>query len=137
MLRRHGGRCANNRHYCGINVRLALITWIIGILFSVTIGILPAAARSQQPVQITYLGNAGWQIEDGAKIILVDPYISQFAEKKTDDSGTDEDADPILLADTTGIDAHIHHADYILITACRPYARRALHRENDWRDDHL
>lgn len=107
---------AKNHHYYGTDVRLAFIAWIIGILFSVTIGILPAAARNHQPIQITYLGNAGWQIEGSAKTILVDPYISQFADKKTDESGTAEDTDPILLADTSGIDAHIHHADYILIT---------------------
>jgi L-ascorbate metabolism protein UlaG (beta-lactamase superfamily) len=113
---RDGSGYAKSRQYGGIDVRLAFIAWIIGILLSVTSGISPAGARNHQRIQITYLGNAGWQIEGSAKIILVDPYISQFADKKTAESGIDEDADPILLPDITGIDARIHHADYILIT---------------------
>ena len=37
-----------------------------------------ANAREQTEVQLTYLGNAGWQITDGNTSVLVDPYITQF-----------------------------------------------------------
>jgi L-ascorbate metabolism protein UlaG (beta-lactamase superfamily) len=73
------------------------------------------AAASREPVTITYLGNAGWQIEAAHQIILVDPYLSEFGP------GPDEnDPDPILVPDQAQIDARIHHADYILITHGHP-----------------
>src|SRR5271155_485084 len=84
------------------DVKLALA---VGILFSVTIYNLPSAASSHEAVQVTYLGNAGWQIEGGGKTILVDPYISQFDDKSKDRGAGEENADPIMLPDTVGIDA--------------------------------
>lgn len=36
------------------------------------------ANAEQTEVQLTYLGNAGWQITDGKSFALVDPYITQF-----------------------------------------------------------
>ena len=42
----------------------------------------PASAHSnaerRESVEITYLGNAGWQISDGKVVVLVDPYLSEF-----------------------------------------------------------
>ena len=70
-----------------------------------------AAAPPREPVTLTYLGNAGWQIEAAHKIILVDPYLSEFGPEPDPN-----DPDPILVPDKAQIDAHIHHADYILIT---------------------
>jgi L-ascorbate metabolism protein UlaG (beta-lactamase superfamily) len=69
------------------------------------------AAASREPVTITYLGNAGWQIEAAHKTILVDPYLSEFGPEPDDN-----DPDPIIVPDQAQIDARIHHADYILIT---------------------
>lgn len=67
-------------------------------------------------VCISYLGNAGWQIEDGHHVVLVDPYISQFRESRAA-SPLDPDApDEIMVPDQKGIDSHIHRADYILVT---------------------
>jgi L-ascorbate metabolism protein UlaG (beta-lactamase superfamily) len=97
-------------------MRSGLIAPIIGLILSLPNANSSAEAHGPETIQITYLGNAGWQIEEGAKTILVDPYISQFAERKADDNGDDADSDPILVPDYSGIDAHIHHADYILIT---------------------
>lgn len=73
------------------------------------------AAAPGEPVTITYLGNAGWQIEAAHKIILVDPYLSEFGPEPDDN-----DPDPILIPDQAQIDARIHHADYILITHGHP-----------------
>jgi L-ascorbate metabolism protein UlaG (beta-lactamase superfamily) len=73
------------------------------------------AGTVREPVTFTYLGNAGWQIEAAHKIILVDPYLSEF--------GPEPDAnetDPIVKPDQAQIDAHIHKADYILITHGHP-----------------
>jgi L-ascorbate metabolism protein UlaG (beta-lactamase superfamily) len=69
------------------------------------------AGEAREPVTITYLGNAGWQIEAAHKTILVDPFLSEFGPEP--DS---HEADPILKPDQAQIDAHIHKADYILIT---------------------
>ena len=73
------------------------------------------AAATREPVTLTYLGNAGWQIEAAHKIILVDPYLSEFG-----DQPDENDPDPILVPDQAQIDARIHHADYILITHGHP-----------------
>lgn len=73
------------------------------------------AAAPREPVTITYLGNAGWQIEAAHKIILVDPYLSEFGAQPDDN-----DPDPIIVPDQAQIDARIHHADYILITHGHP-----------------
>jgi L-ascorbate metabolism protein UlaG (beta-lactamase superfamily) len=37
----------------------------------------PAATNARQPLTMTYLGVAGWQIECAGKTILVDPYFSR------------------------------------------------------------
>jgi L-ascorbate metabolism protein UlaG (beta-lactamase superfamily) len=73
------------------------------------------AAASRELVTLTYLGNAGWQIEAAHKIILVDPFLSEFGP-----APDDKDPDPILVPDQAQIDARIHRADYILITHGHP-----------------
>src|SRR5579871_6462479 len=70
-----------------------------------------AAAAPREPVTFTYLGNAGWQIEAAHKIILVDPFLSEFGAEPDDN-----ETDPIVKPDQAQIDAHIQKADYILIT---------------------
>src|SRR6185312_3995888 len=37
-----------------------------------------ATSEARHPIQISYLGNAGWQISDGKVVILVDPNLSEF-----------------------------------------------------------
>jgi L-ascorbate metabolism protein UlaG (beta-lactamase superfamily) len=74
-----------------------------------------AAAAPREPVTITYLGNAGWQIEAAHKVVLVDPYLSEFGPEPDEN-----DPDPILIPDQAQIDARIHRADYILITHGHP-----------------
>ena len=74
-----------------------------------------AAAAPREPVTITYLGNAGWQIEAAHKVVLVDPYLSEFGPEPDEN-----DPDPIIVPDQAQIDARIHRADYILITHGHP-----------------
>jgi len=71
-------------------------------------------ANARRAVEITYLGNAGWQISDGKVVILVDPYLSEFRKNAPTEQMTGDD--PLAQPDAASIDAHITKADYILIT---------------------
>jgi len=75
-----------------------------------------AASKSEprRPVEISYLGNAGWQVTDGRVVILVDPYLSEFRQNAPTEQMTEDD--PLVEPDPPSIDAHIGRADYILIT---------------------
>lgn|GEM_PF-5892508 len=53
-------------------------------LFFVPIVSAAATDGAKDPLKITYIGNAGWQIEDGKVTILVDPYLSEFKAQGTD-----------------------------------------------------
>ena len=79
---------------------------------------VPAAADSKaetrRPIEISYLGNAGWQITDGKVVILIDPYLTEFKKRASSEQMTEDD--PIATPDPESIDAHINKADYILIT---------------------
>ena len=77
----------------------------------------PAAALKAGEVRLTYLGNAGWEITDGRRVILVDPFLTQFARwthSAADAAGPAPDA--LYPADTALINRHVTRADYILIT---------------------
>jgi L-ascorbate metabolism protein UlaG (beta-lactamase superfamily) len=80
------------------------------------------AERSKAPtalapgqVQLTYLGNAGWEITDGRTVIIVDPYVTQFAGYSFT-GGPARSPDDVLSPDTAIIDRRIPRADYILVT---------------------
>ena len=76
-----------------------------------------ANAREQTEVQLTYLGNAGWQITDGKTIVLVDPYLTQFRHPPAPaTTGQPTDPQTMIAPDTEEIDEKIRRADYILIT---------------------
>jgi len=75
------------------------------------------AALESGQVRLTYLGNAGWEITDGRTIVLVDPFLTQFARwtrSAADAGGPAPDA--LYPADTALIDEHVQRADYVLIT---------------------
>lgn len=77
----------------------------------------PVAAPALKPgeIRLTYLGNAGWEITDGRKVILVDPFLTQFA--RWTPSGPKVVApDEVYAPDTALIDKHVSRADYVLIT---------------------
>jgi L-ascorbate metabolism protein UlaG (beta-lactamase superfamily) len=74
-------------------------------------------AWEQTEVQLTYLGNAGWQITDGKTFVLVDPYITQFRHPPAPaTTGQPTDPQTMIAPDTEEIDAKIRRADYILVT---------------------
>jgi len=59
----------------------------------------------RDPIALTYLGVAGWQLEAGGKTILTDPYFSRPA-----------DANQPLVPDVAAIAAHAPvHADLIVV----------------------
>lgn len=77
----------------------------------------PNAARGE--IQLTYLGQAGYEITDGKTTVLVDPVISMIKLRRdTKPGGLDmaRELSSILTPDTEAIDAKIKRADYILIT---------------------
>ena len=76
--------------------------------------LLFAARAVAAPIHLTYLGNAGWQIDDGRTVILVDPYLSQFRTARG--GAPNDDTDPIITPDAASIDRHVQHAGIILIT---------------------
>jgi L-ascorbate metabolism protein UlaG (beta-lactamase superfamily) len=77
-------------------------------------------------LQLTYLGTAGWQINDGKTVILVDPYLTRAKYKSPNDDVSPDDPRPlvngnsIVESDTAVIDAHIHRADYVFLTHTHP-----------------
>lgn len=80
-----------------------------------------AGALKPGEVRLTYLGNAGWEITDGRKVILVDPFLTQFARWTGPAASTDGPApDALYPADTALINRHVTRADYIVITHGHP-----------------
>lgn len=67
-------------------------------------------------IQLRYLGNAGWEITDGRIVVLVDPFLSQFARWAENGPGATPDYGDLYPADTARINQYIGRADYILIT---------------------
>jgi L-ascorbate metabolism protein UlaG (beta-lactamase superfamily) len=85
-----------------------------------------AAAACAQPLQLAYMGTAGWQITDGKTVILIDPYLTRAKYKSPNDDVSPDDPRPlvngnsIVESDTAVIDAHIQRADYIFLTHTHP-----------------
>ena len=85
---------------------------------------MPAAAQPGRPassgrsLSLRYLGNAGWEITDGRRVVLVDPFLTQFARWPSPGSGPVRAIGPdsLYLPDTTLINRHVDRADYLLIT---------------------
>lgn len=65
----------------------------------------PAPPVSRDPIALTYLGVAGWQLEGGGRVILADPYFS----RPTDDGGP-------IASDPAAVAAHAPaRADLIFV----------------------
>ncbi len=77
----------------------------------------PGASLKSGEVRLTYLGNAGWEITDGKTVVLVDPFLTQFARWTGLAAATGGPApDALYPADTALIKRHVTRADYIVIT---------------------
>lgn len=84
-------------------------------------------SRRSAELRLTYFGAAGWQITDGRHVVLLDPYFSRvryrgvpFPTATSPDVPGDTrpifDPDDVPISDTAAIDAHITHADVIVIS---------------------
>ena len=75
-------------------------------------------------IRLTHLGAAGWEITDGERVVLLDPYLSrlrvtgQFGTYATPalpgDTRRVFGPDDDLVSDTATVDAHVTRADFIL-----------------------
>src|SRR5207244_5083331 len=75
-------------------------------------------------VQLRHLGAAGWEITDGERVILLDPYLSrlrvtgQFGTYTTPSLPGDTrrvfGPDDELVSDAAAVDRHVTGADFIL-----------------------
>lgn len=107
--------------------------WPFGLLLLLILTFLPGGTATdsasgapprngEQTVQMTYLGNAGWEITDGKTTILLDPYFSRirYNKKEADVAGDNRptyfDFNDRPEPDTAVIDAHIKHVDYVLLS---------------------
>jgi L-ascorbate metabolism protein UlaG (beta-lactamase superfamily) len=82
----------------------------------------PNAGKSN-PVILKYLGAAGWEITDGTTSILIDPYLSRIngpappgGHSMAGDTRRAYGWGDIASPDLAAIDAHIHRADFVLVT---------------------
>ncbi|HEV2386931.1 MAG TPA: MBL fold metallo-hydrolase [Candidatus Acidoferrales bacterium] len=87
-----------------------------------TVAALPGSARAQAGIELSYLGNAGWQITDGKTVVLVDPYLTRAKMATPNDPVREADTRPLVSrdaiaqSDTATIDTHIRRADFIVVT---------------------
>ena len=87
------------------------------------LAILPSPSQAQvvsspAPIEFTYLGAAGWEIDDGQVVVLIDPYISRLkygGGGHPDDDRPDYARDDVAQSDTALIDSIVTSADFILI----------------------
>jgi L-ascorbate metabolism protein UlaG (beta-lactamase superfamily) len=87
-----------------------------------SMSLLLALTLRADPVSLTYLGTAGWQITNGKTVILIDPYLTRVKSRSPNDDVSPDDprplatGDSIVESDTAVIDAHITKADFIFLT---------------------
>ena len=97
--------------------------WALGIVATCFIGCSTPQADAEDeadrsPLELKYLGTAGWEISDGNVVVLIDPYISRL---KYGGGGHPEDTRPdfsrndIAQSDTALVDQTIARADFILV----------------------
>jgi L-ascorbate metabolism protein UlaG (beta-lactamase superfamily) len=90
-------------------------------LFALLVPMAHAGAQTGEqaaPIQLTYLGTAGWEISDGDVVVLIDPYISRLkygGGGHPDDDRPDFARDDVAQSDTALIDSIITRADFILV----------------------
>lgn len=88
------------------------------LLFAVFIPFETAA--QSDPINLKYLGTAGWEITDGTIMVLVDPYITRVKLGTGPGVNPDDDRETVMrddyfVSDTLLIDSLITTADFILV----------------------
>jgi hypothetical protein len=106
------------QHSNFVEMRADLFVGFLGGLVLVS-GVLGASGTSDSKpgsIRLTYLGNAGYKIDNGKTILLVDPYLTQFKPGGVGPTDFNDKSDPVLEPDTGEINKHISRTDFILIT---------------------
>lgn len=102
-------------------MKLARILGILSSLYILSSVPLPAAAQvsADNPLELTYLGAAGWHISDGNVVVLVDPWPSRLnyggRPGHPDDDRPAFERTDIAWSDTAVVDKVITDADFILV----------------------
>ena len=58
------------------------------IMLALGISAQAQAQTAANPVSLSYLGAAGWQISDGQTVILIDPYLTRIRRAVSPDMGS-------------------------------------------------
>ncbi len=92
---------------------------ISGILAAAIFVLVPSWVKAQSaPLELKYLGAAGWEISDGNVVVLIDPWVTRAkygGGGHPDDTGPGYARDDIAHSDTVLIDQLITRADFILV----------------------
>jgi len=108
------------RRFLRAVLSLACVAVATEALCAQTRGAAATAPLKAGELRLTYLGNAGWEITDGKKIVLVDPFLTQFARWTPKGPAPEVGPNDPYPADTALINAHVKKADYIVITHGHP-----------------
>lgn len=110
------------------NSLVVLCTLFVAALASPTQDQVTSTPReSKESATLLYLGTAGWQINSGNSVILIDPYLSRIraaaaapgmpgAAKEATDTRLLVGINDALVPNTAVIDGNITKADYIFVT---------------------
>ena len=72
-----------------------------------------SSSTAEQPVQLNWLGNAGWEIRVGKTIILIDPFLTRREASASAEWKTDEEAVLNVIKGADYVFAGHSHADHI------------------------
>jgi hypothetical protein len=86
------------------------------VLASELLGSIDLSDSKRESIRLTYLGNAGYEIDNATTILLVDTYLTQFKSGGVGPTDLNDKSDPILKPDTGEINKQFSVPDYILIT---------------------
>lgn len=85
------------------------------------------SAASAHTLTLTHFGAAGWHIDDGESVFLLDPYLSRIRFKgrqfgPTDATEVPDDPRPVIhmhevpQTDTATVDRHVPRADWVMLS---------------------
>jgi L-ascorbate metabolism protein UlaG (beta-lactamase superfamily) len=109
-------------------LKSALASFVLATIVTCALaGQNPPDNKKSAPITLTYMGTAAWEISDGTTVILIDPYLSRVilpvpGAGSAATGRVPGDARPlhswsdIATPDVPTIDAHIHRADFVLVT---------------------
>lgn len=101
---------------------LAGVLGAIGCASRPTAG--PTASAPERPVVLTYLGVAGWRIDDGGHVLLIDPYVSRLDVADPDALLTPDDGRIAHYAPTRADAILVTHSHYDHLLDVPGFARR-------------